>query len=307
MRPQHHSKRAPPMDRPFYCTNMDTSSIKQMEDVCGLQRCRSTRRNVFCNVETCAVSIKSCWSNIKRNWTYVIIIIHTMVGLQWFWPEPTSWPLTEVNTPTDNLELRNVRVALVYSQEDITQGFSKLNKLIRVIAYFKRFIDICRQPKANRQTTILSTQDLDKALTCCMKMVQQISYAQEFEELVKHKEVSANSSVKTLHPFIDQEGLLRVGGWLQQYSLPFEVMHLMILPPNRRFPRLVVSAEHKRLHRAGPELLTASLRERYWIPWIRIFISVWPVINSRYKDHNSSWESYHQLESNLRELPLPQA
>lgn len=135
-----------------------------------------------------------------------------MVGLQWLLQEPTSWPITEVNTPIDNLELRNVRVALVYSQEDITQGFSKLNKLIRVIAYFKLFIDICRQPKANRQTTILSTQDLDKALSCCVKMAQQISYSQEFEELVKHQVVSASSSVKTLHPFIDREGLLRVGG-----------------------------------------------------------------------------------------------
>jgi hypothetical protein len=37
-------------------------------------------------------------------------------------------------------------------------------------------------------------------------MVQQNSYAQEVDELVKHQEVSNNSSLKILHPFIDQEG-----------------------------------------------------------------------------------------------------
>ena len=35
------------------------------------------------------------------------------------------------------------------------------------------------------QQANLSTQDLDEALTCCVKMVQQISYAQEIEELME--------------------------------------------------------------------------------------------------------------------------
>jgi hypothetical protein len=43
-------------------------------------------------------------------------------------------------------------------------------------------------------------------------MVQQISYAQEIEELMEQQEVTATSSLKTLHPFIDQESILRVGG-----------------------------------------------------------------------------------------------
>jgi len=43
----------------------------------------------------------------------------------------------------------------------------------------------------------------------------------------------------------------------------------MILPSNHYFTKLVVSAEHIRLHHAGPQLLIASLRERYWIPRIR--------------------------------------
>ena len=50
-------------------------------------------------------------------------------------------------------------------------------------------------------------------------MVQQISYTQEMKDLMEQKEVASSNSIETLHPFIDQEGLLRVGGGLQQSIL----------------------------------------------------------------------------------------
>jgi hypothetical protein len=151
---------------------------------------------------------------------------------------------------------------------DITQKFSKLNKLITVIAYCRRFISNCRHAKANRQTTTLTTQDLDQALTCCVKMVQQISFAPEIKDLTECKAVTSTSSLKTLHPFIDR-GFLRVGGRLQQSTLPYQAIHQMILPANHHFTKLIVAAEHIRLHHAGPQLLIASFREKFWIPRIR--------------------------------------
>jgi hypothetical protein len=190
-------------------------------------------------------------------------------GPQWLSQEPSSWPITVFNAPTENLEIRKVHVALLQPPEDIKQRFSKLNRLIRVIAYCRRFINNCRHPKTNRQTTTLTTQDLDQARNCCVKMVQHISYAQEIEDLMEHQEVAATSSLKTLHPFIDQEGLLRVGGRLQQSKISYQTIHQMILPPDHHLTRLVVSAEHIKLLHAGPQLLIASLRERYWIPRIR--------------------------------------
>ena len=113
--------------------------------------------------------------------------------------------------------MRTVHVAHRQPPEDITQRFSKLSKLIRVVAYCRRFINNCRHSKA-KKTTTLSTQDLDQALTCCVKMVQQISYTQETKDLMEQQEVAPTSSLKTIHPFIDQEGLLRVRGRIQVYS-----------------------------------------------------------------------------------------
>ena len=140
-------------------------------------------------------------------------------GPQWLSQEPSSWPTTEINTPKDKLEIRNVHISCLQPPEDITRKFCKLNRLIRLIGYCKRFISNCGNPKANRKLTILSTQDLDQALICCVKIVQQISYAQEMRSLMEQQEVAGSSSLKTLHPFIDKQGLLRVGGRLQQSTL----------------------------------------------------------------------------------------
>jgi hypothetical protein len=106
-------------------------------------------------------------------------------GPQWLTQEPSSWPAADFNPPLENLEIRNVHVA-VQPPEDIIPRFSRLNRLIRVIAYCGRFINNCRLTKANRQSANLTTQDLNQALTCCVKMVQQTAYAHEVKDLKEH-------------------------------------------------------------------------------------------------------------------------
>jgi hypothetical protein len=69
---------------------------------------------------------------------------------QWLTKDPFSWSTVEINTPTENLEIRNAHVALLQAPEDIARRFTKLNELLRVIAYCRRFF-INRHPKANRQ------------------------------------------------------------------------------------------------------------------------------------------------------------
>ena len=126
-------------------------------------------------------------------------------------------PKTEFNTPTHNLEITNVRLACVQLLENITQRFSMLNILIRVIAYWRGFISNCRNSKDNRQWTTLSTQHLEQSLTCCVKIVKQVSYAQEIKDLGWKQKVAVNISLKTLHSFMDNEGLIRFG---ENYNIP---------------------------------------------------------------------------------------
>jgi hypothetical protein len=67
-----------------------------------------------------------------------------------------------------------------------------------------------------------------------------------------------------LHPFLDKEGYLWVGGRLQHSHLPYDSKHHLILPPAHHIMELIMN-EHLRLLHAGPQLLSASLRQQYWI------------------------------------------
>jgi len=86
---------------------------------------------------------------------------------------------------------------------------------------------------------------------------------------MEQQQFTTCSSLKTQHPFKYKEGLLRVGGRLQQSILSYQAMHQMILPSNHHFTKLVVSAGHIRLHHAWPQLLIASLREKYCITRVK--------------------------------------
>jgi hypothetical protein len=72
----------------------------------------------------------------------------------------------------------------------------------------------------------------------------------------------------------------------------------MSLPSNHHFTKLVVSAEHIRLQHAGPQLLTASLREKYWIPRIRNLVK--SVIHQWLTCYNFNAQTTQQL---MGELP----
>ena len=67
------------MDRFFHCTDIDTGSTKQMEDICRQKSHHHSRRNIFNDMEICAISIQSCWSHFRRTWAFNTFNIHTMV------------------------------------------------------------------------------------------------------------------------------------------------------------------------------------------------------------------------------------
>ena len=68
-----------------------------------------------------------------------------------------------------------------------------------------------------------------------------------------------------LNPFIDQNGLLGVGGRLDNSDRPEDQRHPLILAPKHKLTKLIIVAEHEQLLHAGPQLVLANLRLKYWI------------------------------------------
>jgi hypothetical protein len=104
-------------------------------------------------------------------------------GPSWIVMDISEWPDNQLTTSTYKLELRKVHVALTDLTDDHIRKFSKLNRLLRVTAYCKRFMYNCKQQPHKRVTTSLSTQEIQQALMCCIKLVQHTTYFKELQML----------------------------------------------------------------------------------------------------------------------------
>jgi hypothetical protein len=118
-------------------------------------------------------------------------------------------------------------------------------------------------------------------------------------DLSKNGQVSSKSQLQPLHPFLDKEGYLRVGGRLQHSHLPYDSKHQIILPPTHRITELFIMNEHLMFLHAGPQLLSASLERQYWIPRMKQFIR--PVLHRCLPCFKLNAEASEQL---MGQLPL---
>ncbi|XP_064629278.1 uncharacterized protein LOC135488567 [Lineus longissimus] len=79
-------------------------------------------------------------------------------------------------------------------------------------------------------------------------------------------------SVQKLDPFLDDAGLLRVGGRLRHARIPLEVKHPVLLPKDSPVTRLIVRDAHQRVGHLGSNSSLNLLRQRYWIPRASLLI-----------------------------------
>lgn len=173
-------------------------------------------------------------------------------------------------TKQNELICKERRVVQTYSvtvfqpKESFIDKYSSLKKLIRITAYCIRFKNNCLSSKNTRQCGQLTLIELDNALDVLVKFVQSQNFFKEIHSLNKNKSLHPKSTILSLNPFIDKNGLLRVGGRLAQSTFSFDKKHPMLLPKKDHLTNLIVASEHVKLLHAGPKLLLASVREKYW-------------------------------------------
>ena len=144
--------------------------------------------------------------------------------------------------------------------EMMARYYPDLNMLLRVTARILRFRR--RDPLS---TSRLLPIELDRAQVVFIRHVQQQQFREEFDCLKRQGEVSVNSSLHQLKPFLDDAGVIRVGGRLQQSGLSYDVKHPILMPRNSILTSYLLNHDHISHHHCGPQLLLAISRRRYWI------------------------------------------
>ncbi|XP_071043466.1 uncharacterized protein [Parasteatoda tepidariorum] len=145
------------------------------------------------------------------------------------------------------------------------QKFSSWNKLKRVYAYCFRFMKNCSVAADIRNKSFLRSAELNEAEKRIVKFIQQDHFPTEVSYLSTGKQLPSNNKLIPLTPFFDDSGIIRVGGRLKNSLLPESKKHPILLPKTDHIVNLLITDYHLKLLHAGPQLLLATLREKFWI------------------------------------------
>jgi len=111
----------------------------------------------------------------------------------------------------------------------------------------------------------LTPLELNSALFRWIKITQQQCFEREITSLKSNKSLPPKSPVLSLNPFLDDLGILRVGGRLRHAAIPQDQKTPALLPRHSRLTELIITSTHKSHLHAGPNLVLAILQQRFWI------------------------------------------
>lgn len=189
-------------------------------------------------------------------------------GPSWLALPKSQWIATSIDKHVMLPDLKDTKITSVVIQNSSDvfpfKYTSSLEKLKRIVAWCLRFKQNCRLEPRKRNFGLLTTIEVENGMTTLVKLAQAQDFGEELRLLTVNRELTKKGRLRQLSPFIDNDGLLRVGGRLTNSDFNFRKKHPLLLAERHLLTKLIFESEHRRLLHAGPQLLLASVRERYW-------------------------------------------
>lgn len=168
------------------------------------------------------------------------------------------------NPPEERKTVLHLRCKENYFCDTVFSKYSSFNKVQRIMAYCLRFIaNLKNQRTLEKKIGSLSLKELQLSEKIIVKIIQQRHFVREIQELSNLKSIT-NKSLKVLKPFLDEYGMIRVGGRLLHADIAYEHKHPLLVPSKTYIVRLLIKKEHLRLLHAGAQNVLANLRLKYW-------------------------------------------
>lgn len=190
------------------------------------------------------------------------------------WWNGPKWMLQEQQWPTEGHvltnedclpEIREVKLVLatVDSSMQLINAYSDWNRLVRAAAWYAKFVEYLKSNRKTSPSQILTVQNLNAAKRGLLRRAQEDAFTKDILALYKGANVPHKSKIRSLCPFME-DGLILVGGRLQNSSLSKKQKHPIILPTNHHITYLIFVDCHKKMLHCGQQLLLAEIRRSYW-------------------------------------------
>lgn len=190
-------------------------------------------------------------------------------GPHWLCKPKSFWPTSSTTIPVESAEslIEERKIALtafvaLESVDLLLNKYSSLLKIKRIIAYIFRFLHNARNP-GERKSGAFTIWELNNALFILVKRIQYLSFAESIAHLKKG--TLPSKPFRKLNAFLDNEGVLRVGGRLNNSQLSYDQKHPVILPRSSRLTDLIIEDTHKQYLHPGMQTLHFLLTQNFWI------------------------------------------
>ena len=152
------------------------------------------------------------------------------------------------------------------------ENFSSWKRMQNTVVCVLRAIKIMKKIKITKNAT---AEEYQKADCLLIKQAQMMAYENEIKLLTANptNQMMKNSVLKNLSPYIDEYGVLKMAGRIDNAKFAnVWTRRPIILPPRNLITELIVQSYHIKFLHANNETVVNELRARYVIPTIRAVV-----------------------------------
>jgi hypothetical protein len=180
--------------------------------------------------------------------------------------------LQNLQTPKE-CEIRRVNFVRDEPSEmplkNLLTRFSSWMRLLRAVVWLSRFKDYlrvlnCPSTDCRLRIGAVTVMELELATIDVVRLAQHATYGADLQGLSRLGEVKRTSPLRKLAPILSN-GLIVIGGRLQNSALADSTMHPMILPNQHHVTCLLIQHVHEREGHTGVQQTLNTLRQNYWI------------------------------------------
>lgn len=191
-------------------------------------------------------------------------------GPSWLREPKSSWPIQVYETadlPVDELEQKKTTMlaTITASPDPLFLRYSRYLRMLNLVGFVLRFArNALSKPENRSGGKVLDAEEVNAAKLVLARLVQRESFPEELKLLQQGRRVPKQSKLRLMNPYLDADGLIRVGGRLQCSREAFDIQHPIILPGFHPFTRLLIKHHHEKLIHGGIMATLAVVRDEFW-------------------------------------------
>lgn len=192
--------------------------------------------------------------------------------------ESSEENLYELQNPDTDKEVRSLVTCLrnSHAAPNLSLGshrFSEFQNWKNLIETIARLRHVVQSFKREGPCTgwhscklIKSVSSYKEAEKFVIKVVQREAYQEEIYSIQERKSVPTNSSLRKLDPYVDFDGVMRVGGRLNKGQLCEDEKNPIIIPSQHHVAKLIIEFYHRKSKHQGRHITGGAVRSAgFWI------------------------------------------